>query len=53
MVLVVIETSFVSLQQAAEYPMKHFLEAGLWTNTGRWTKDETTETDDMRMMETS
>uniref|UniRef100_A0A671WGW7 Hsp90 co-chaperone Cdc37-like 1 n=1 Tax=Sparus aurata TaxID=8175 RepID=A0A671WGW7_SPAAU len=29
------------------------IEAGLWTSTGRWTKDDTTETDDIRMMETS
>uniref|UniRef100_A0A3B5L6E1 Hsp90 co-chaperone Cdc37-like 1 n=1 Tax=Xiphophorus couchianus TaxID=32473 RepID=A0A3B5L6E1_9TELE len=29
----------------------HCLEAGLWTNTGKWTKDDTTETEDIRMME--
>lgn len=39
--------------QVAEYPMKRCLEAGLWTNTGRWTKEEATETEDIRMMETS
>ncbi|XP_054859989.1 LOW QUALITY PROTEIN: hsp90 co-chaperone Cdc37-like 1 [Amphiprion ocellaris] len=37
----------------AEYSMKRCLEAGLWTSTGRWTKDDNTETDDIRMMETS
>lgn len=42
-----------SLPPVAEYPMKRCLEAGLWTNTGRWTKDDATETDDIRMMETS
>lgn len=42
-----------SLQPVAEYPMKRCLEAGLWTSTGRWTKDDTTESDDIRMMETS
>uniref|UniRef100_A0A3Q3XLR4 Hsp90 co-chaperone Cdc37-like 1 n=1 Tax=Mola mola TaxID=94237 RepID=A0A3Q3XLR4_MOLML len=36
-----------------EYPMKRFIEAGLWTSTAKWTKDEPTETDDIRMMETS
>lgn len=40
-------------QQDTEYNMKHCLEAGLWTNTGKWTKDDTTETEDMRMMEIS
>ncbi|XP_008298908.1 hsp90 co-chaperone Cdc37-like 1 isoform X3 [Stegastes partitus] len=39
--------------QMAEYPVKRCLEAGLWTSTGRWTKDDATETDDIRMMETS
>ncbi|XP_029921324.1 hsp90 co-chaperone Cdc37-like 1 [Myripristis murdjan] len=39
--------------QVAEYHVKRCLEAGLWTSTGRWTKDDTTETDDIRMMETS
>lgn len=42
-----------SLPPVAEYPMKRCLEAGLWTGTGRWTKDDTTETEDIRMMETS
>ncbi|XP_051268631.1 hsp90 co-chaperone Cdc37-like 1 [Dicentrarchus labrax] len=42
-----------SLPSVAEYPMKRCVEAGLWTSTGRWTKEDTTETDDMRMMETS
>lgn len=42
-----------SLPPVAEYPMKRCLEAGLWTSTGRWTKDDNTETDDIRMMETS
>ncbi|KAM9841432.1 hsp90 co-chaperone Cdc37-like 1 [Aulostomus maculatus] len=37
----------------AEYPVKRCLEAGLWTTAGRWTKDDTTETDDIRMMESS
>ncbi|KAM3600337.1 uncharacterized protein V6R79_021679 [Siganus canaliculatus] len=42
-----------TLHPVAEYPMKRCTEAGLWTNTGRWTKDDTSETDDIRMMETS
>ncbi|KAM9337864.1 hsp90 co-chaperone Cdc37-like 1 [Symphorus nematophorus] len=42
-----------SLPPVAEYPMKRCIEAGLWTSTGRWTKDDTTDTDDIRMMETS
>lgn len=42
-----------SLPPVAEYHVKRCLEAGLWTSTGRWTKDDTTETDDIRMMETS
>ncbi|XP_059213735.1 hsp90 co-chaperone Cdc37-like 1 [Centropristis striata] len=42
-----------SLSPVAEYPVKRCLEAGLWTSTGRWTKNEATETDDIRMMETS
>lgn len=42
-----------SLPPVADYPMKHCLEAGLWTSTGRWTKDDATDTDDIRMMETS
>ncbi|XP_060932620.1 hsp90 co-chaperone Cdc37-like 1 [Limanda limanda] len=37
----------------AEYPMKRFLKEGLWTSTGKWTKDDATETEDIRMMETS
>ncbi|XP_074545828.1 hsp90 co-chaperone Cdc37-like 1 [Halichoeres trimaculatus] len=37
----------------AEYPTKSILESGQWTNTLRWTKDDATETDDIRMMETS
>uniref|UniRef100_A0A673B4F6 Hsp90 co-chaperone Cdc37-like 1 n=1 Tax=Sphaeramia orbicularis TaxID=375764 RepID=A0A673B4F6_9TELE len=37
----------------AEYHMKRCLDAGLWTSTGRWTKDDNTETDEIRMMETS
>lgn len=39
--------------QVAEYPAKRCLESGLWTNTGRFTKDDAAETDDIRMMETS
>ncbi|XP_076025277.1 hsp90 co-chaperone Cdc37-like 1 [Genypterus blacodes] len=42
-----------SFTPVAEYTTKRCLEAGLWTNTGRWTKDETTETDDISVMETS
>ncbi|XP_030004545.1 hsp90 co-chaperone Cdc37-like 1 [Sphaeramia orbicularis] len=42
-----------SLPQVAEYHMKRCLDAGLWTSTGRWTKDDNTETDEIRMMETS
>lgn len=42
-----------SLPQVAEYHMKRCLDAGLWTNTGRWTKEDNTETDEIRMMETS
>ncbi|KAF0031364.1 hypothetical protein F2P81_015919 [Scophthalmus maximus] len=37
----------------AEYPLKRCIEAGLWTSTVRWTKDDATETEDIRMMETS
>ncbi|XP_010795720.1 hsp90 co-chaperone Cdc37-like 1 isoform X2 [Notothenia coriiceps] len=37
----------------SEYPKKRYIEDGLWTSTGRWTKDDGAETDDMRMMETS
>ncbi|XP_013859345.1 hsp90 co-chaperone Cdc37-like 1 isoform X2 [Austrofundulus limnaeus] len=39
--------------QDPEYNMKHCLEAGLWTNTGKWTKDDAAETEDARMMEIS
>ncbi|XP_006788784.1 hsp90 co-chaperone Cdc37-like 1 [Neolamprologus brichardi] len=42
-----------TVPSVAEFPMKRCVEAGLWTGTGRWTKDDTTETEDMRMMETS
>ncbi|KAM4532351.1 hsp90 co-chaperone Cdc37-like 1 [Fundulus diaphanus] len=45
-------TDFIS-QEDAEYKMKHCLEAGLWTSTGKWTKEDTTETEDIRMMEIS
>ncbi|XP_040012667.1 hsp90 co-chaperone Cdc37-like 1 [Xiphias gladius] len=45
--------SLDSSSTVAEYPMKRCLEAGLWTSTGRWTKDDSTETEDIRMMETS
>ncbi|XP_041826851.1 hsp90 co-chaperone Cdc37-like 1 isoform X2 [Melanotaenia boesemani] len=41
------------LQQVGDYNMKHCLEAGLWTSTGKWTKDDATETEDILMMETS
>uniref|UniRef100_A0A3Q2PBG2 Hsp90 co-chaperone Cdc37-like 1 n=1 Tax=Fundulus heteroclitus TaxID=8078 RepID=A0A3Q2PBG2_FUNHE len=51
---------FLSLQplqsyhgEDAEYKMKHCLEAGLWTSTGKWTKEDTTESEDIRMMEIS
>ncbi|XP_041815885.1 hsp90 co-chaperone Cdc37-like 1 isoform X1 [Chelmon rostratus] len=42
-----------SLPPVADYSMKRCIEAGLWTSGGRWTKDDATEIDDMRMMETS
>ncbi|XP_061658261.1 hsp90 co-chaperone Cdc37-like 1 [Syngnathoides biaculeatus] len=42
-----------SLTQVQEYPSKRCLEAGLLISTGRWTKDDVTESDDIRMMETS
>uniref|UniRef100_UPI0037E8EA01 hsp90 co-chaperone Cdc37-like 1 n=1 Tax=Semicossyphus pulcher TaxID=241346 RepID=UPI0037E8EA01 len=42
-----------SLTPVAEFPTKRCLDTGLWTSTGRWTKDDATETDDIRMMETS
>ncbi|XP_019937707.2 hsp90 co-chaperone Cdc37-like 1 [Paralichthys olivaceus] len=45
--------SLDTLTPVAEYHMKRCLEAGLWTSTGRWTKDDATETEDIRMMETS
>ncbi|XP_061590287.1 hsp90 co-chaperone Cdc37-like 1 isoform X1 [Cololabis saira] len=47
------ETTDSLPQQVAEYNMKHYLDTGLWTSTGRWTKDDSTETEDSRMMETS
>lgn len=43
----------LSSQQVAEYPSKRCLEAGLLINTGRRTKDDASESDDIRMMETS
>ncbi|KAM6976006.1 hsp90 co-chaperone Cdc37-like 1 [Tautogolabrus adspersus] len=42
-----------SFPPVAQYPTKRCLESELWTNTVRWTKDDATETDDIRMMETS
>ncbi|XP_063745145.1 hsp90 co-chaperone Cdc37-like 1 isoform X2 [Eleginops maclovinus] len=42
-----------SFPKVSEYPKKRYIEAGLWTSTGSWTKDDATETDDIRMMETS
>lgn len=45
--------AFLLLQQVAGFPVNRCLEGGLWTSTGRWTKDEATETEDIRMMETS
>ncbi|AWP15119.1 putative hsp90 co-chaperone Cdc37-like 1 [Scophthalmus maximus] len=45
--------SLDSLPPVAEYPLKRCIEAGLWTSTVRWTKDDATETEDIRMMETS
>ncbi|XP_042562636.1 hsp90 co-chaperone Cdc37-like 1, partial [Clupea harengus] len=38
--------------QVAEYHVRRCLEAGLWTSTERLFKDDTTEADDCRMMET-
>ncbi|KAF3848935.1 hypothetical protein F7725_015432 [Dissostichus mawsoni] len=35
------------------FPIKRYIEDGLWTSTGRWTKNDAAETDDIRMMETS
>ncbi|XP_037340534.1 hsp90 co-chaperone Cdc37-like 1 [Pungitius pungitius] len=40
-----------SLPPVADYPVKLRLEAGMWTNAGRWTKDDAT--DDILMMETT
>ncbi|KAG7498289.1 hypothetical protein JOB18_004981 [Solea senegalensis] len=45
--------SLDSLPSVAEFSVKRCLETGLWTSTGRWTKDDATETEDIRMMETS
>lgn len=42
-----------SLPLVAEYPAKRCIETGLWTSTGWWAKEDTPETDDIRMMETS
>lgn len=41
------------LPLVTEYPLKCCIETGLITSAGWWTKEDTTETDDMRMMETS
>ncbi|XP_061148768.1 hsp90 co-chaperone Cdc37-like 1 [Syngnathus typhle] len=41
------------LAQVAEHNTKCCLETGLMINTERWTKDDSTESDDTRMMETS
>ncbi|KAG5272291.1 hypothetical protein AALO_G00163790 [Alosa alosa] len=38
--------------QVAEYHVRRCLEAGLWTSADRLFKDDTTEADDSRMMET-
>lgn len=38
--------------QVAEYHVKRCLEAGLWTNIPRASKEESSETDEWRMMET-
>ncbi|XP_016374260.1 hsp90 co-chaperone Cdc37-like 1 isoform X2 [Sinocyclocheilus rhinocerous] len=40
-----------SLPPVAEYHVKRCLEAGLWTNTPRASKEESSETDEWRMME--
>ncbi|XP_057674202.1 hsp90 co-chaperone Cdc37-like 1 [Corythoichthys intestinalis] len=40
-------------KEVTEYTSKRCLEDGLLISTGRWTKDEATESDDTRMMETS
>ncbi|KAJ8339011.1 hypothetical protein SKAU_G00357970 [Synaphobranchus kaupii] len=39
--------------QVAEYHVKRCLDAGLWSNTTRGQKEDTMETDDPRLMETS
>ncbi|XP_008322759.1 hsp90 co-chaperone Cdc37-like 1 isoform X2 [Cynoglossus semilaevis] len=44
---------FEPKDSVAGFPVNRCLEGGLWTSTGRWTKDEATETEDIRMMETS
>ncbi|XP_051764745.1 hsp90 co-chaperone Cdc37-like 1 isoform X3 [Ctenopharyngodon idella] len=41
-----------SLPPVAEYHVKRCLEAGLWTNIPRASKEESSETDEWRMMET-
>ncbi|XP_048030417.1 hsp90 co-chaperone Cdc37-like 1 isoform X2 [Megalobrama amblycephala] len=41
-----------SLPPVAEYHVKRCLEAGLWTNIPRSSKEESSETDEWRMMET-
>lgn len=47
-----VTTDFIS-QEDPEYKMKHCLEAGQWTSKGKWTKDDTTETEDIWTMEIS
>ncbi|XP_053712607.1 hsp90 co-chaperone Cdc37-like 1 isoform X2 [Synchiropus splendidus] len=37
----------------AEFSTKPCVDAGIWTNAVRWTKDESTDSEDGRMMETS
>lgn len=39
--------------KVAEFSSKPSQDAGMWTNTVRWTKDEATDSEDGRMMETS
>ncbi|XP_043106275.1 hsp90 co-chaperone Cdc37-like 1 isoform X2 [Puntigrus tetrazona] len=41
-----------SLPPVAEYHVKRCLEAGLWTNVPRASKEDSSETDEWRMMET-
>ncbi|XP_028273075.1 hsp90 co-chaperone Cdc37-like 1 [Parambassis ranga] len=41
-----------SFSSVVEYSVKRCLDGGHWTNTGWWMKEDTTETDDIRMMET-